>query len=117
MTENNLQEKAMELASRPYTLFVFLDETTDSGTVFVAMNPDLPGCIAQGDSAEEAESILSEVRTDYMAHRLVHALPIPEPGLAREQSGRLSDQAATARVIRPVDGETLRPQAQVVELA
>lgn len=105
MTEKDLQERVMEPANRRYALFVFLDETTDGGTVYVATNPDLPGCVAQGDTIEEAESILAEVRSDYFAHRLAHHLPpVPETAAVRGAGNVGPGRSTTFRIIEPDDG-------------
>jgi predicted RNase H-like HicB family nuclease len=46
---------------------------------FVALHPDLPGCIAQGATAEEAIFNLTEARQDWLEYRLTQNLAIPEP--------------------------------------
>lgn len=79
MANNNLQETARSLAARPYTLFAFLGKTTTGGTIYVATNPELPGCYAQGDTMQESEDILAEIREDYIAHLLAHNLTVPDP--------------------------------------
>lgn len=101
MTKDNQQDEAHVLASRPYALFVFLDETTDGDTIYVATNPELPGCIAQGDSIVEAEDILTEVRQDYIAHRLAHNLPVPEPQSAWTVGQQSVEQSFAYRIIEP----------------
>lgn len=50
----------------------------EDGTV-VAFHPDLMGCVAQGDSADEALSNLDEARVAWLEVRLAEHLPIPEP--------------------------------------
>lgn len=83
MPSDNVQETARALAARPYTLFVFLDKTTSGGTIYVATNLELPSCYAQGDTIQEAEEILAEVREDYIAHLLERGLAVPEPTTLR----------------------------------
>lgn len=83
MTKGNKLEEARALAMRPYRFFAFLDQTTDDETIYVATNPELPGCIAQGETMEEAEEILAEVRIDYIAHLLANDLSVPTPKLPR----------------------------------
>jgi predicted RNase H-like HicB family nuclease len=77
MTNN--KERAKELAIRPYTVIVFLDETTDGGTMYVALNPELDHCIAQGETTKEAQENLDQFRIDYIEHLLNNNLPVPEP--------------------------------------
>lgn len=79
MANNDLQETARTLAARPYTLFTFLDKTTTGDDIYVATNPDLPGCYAQGDTMQEAVDILVKIREDYIAHLLAHNLTVPDP--------------------------------------
>lgn len=50
----------------------------EDGTV-VAFHPDLMGCVAQGDTADEALSNLDEARTAWLEVRIAEHLPIPEP--------------------------------------
>jgi len=50
----------------------------EDGTV-VALHPDLMGCVAQGDTADEAVANLDEARLAWLEVRLAEHLPIPEP--------------------------------------
>lgn len=56
---------------------------------FIAEHPDLPGCIAQDDSAEEAVTELDIARELWLASRYEEGLPIPEP-LPLDQTGMIS---------------------------
>jgi antitoxin HicB len=47
--------------------------------IVVALHPDLTGCIAQGETADEALANLDEARVAWMEVRLAENLPIPEP--------------------------------------
>jgi predicted RNase H-like HicB family nuclease len=79
MTIDNLQASAEKLASRPYLTVVLRDVTTDSEVIYVAMNPELEGCIAQGDTPDEARQNLSETRIDFIRYMLEDEISIPEP--------------------------------------
>lgn len=46
---------------------------------FVASHPDLPGCMAQGWTREEAVRSLDEAREMYLRSLERDGLPIPEP--------------------------------------
>ncbi|HYU33268.1 MAG TPA: type II toxin-antitoxin system HicB family antitoxin [Thermoanaerobaculia bacterium] len=59
----------------------------DEGGVFVASHPDLPGCLAQGETANEAVANLDEARQAWIGHRFESGLPIPEP-VDDEYSGK-----------------------------
>jgi predicted RNase H-like HicB family nuclease len=63
------------------------EEVADGVTLYLAINPELEGCMAQGDSPEEAIANLDEVRTDYIEHLLDHKLPVPSPFTTVTTSG------------------------------
>lgn len=74
----------------PYELI----REAEGGTYF-AHHPDLPGCAAQGDSADEAVANLDAARRLWVETRLEDGLPIPEP-VEDEPSGRISLRMATS---------------------
>jgi predicted RNase H-like HicB family nuclease len=74
-----LWERAERLAARNYDVEVLQDETTDGQLIFMARNPELPGCKAQGATIEEALSNLSEARSDYIYSLLEDGLSVPDP--------------------------------------
>ena len=78
-TKDDLQALAQKLASRPYLTVVLRDETTDGDLIYVAMNPELEGCVAQGDTPEEARHNLDETRIDFIRYMLEDGVLIPEP--------------------------------------
>ncbi len=45
----------------------------------VAFHPDLPGCVAQGSTANEALENLDEARAAWIATALEDRLAVPEP--------------------------------------
>lgn len=59
----------------------------DEEGVFVASHPDLPGCLAQGETANEAVANLDEARQAWIGYRFESGLPIPEP-VDEEYSGK-----------------------------
>jgi predicted RNase H-like HicB family nuclease len=77
----NPRNRAKKLASRPYIVEVFLDETTDGNPVYMAKTPELEGCFGQGETIDEAVKSLSEAREDYIYSLLEDNLPIPSPSL------------------------------------
>ena len=101
---NNLRNQATELAKRHYRTIGFRDETTDGEPIYVAINPELEGCVAQGETMDEAYRNLAEVRLDCIQHLLEHGLSIPEPQFIHEQitSVFLDDDAEDE--ITPVSG-------------
>lgn len=85
---SDILKDALELARRPYTTIVFRDRTTDDDYLYVAVNPELEGCLAQGETAQEAQDNLNAFRIDYIQHLLEHHLPVPEP--KRIRTGRIT---------------------------
>ncbi|SRR3972149_7344083 len=76
-----LREKALELSKMGYTIELLRDKTTDGEYIYLAVNPELEGCLAQGETREDALANLEDVRVDYFEHLLEFNLPIPNPGL------------------------------------
>ena len=72
-------KKAETLAERSYQAHVFLDETTDGETVYVAIVPEMPGCIAHGDTVEEALEWLESAKVDHIWFLLEKELEVPQP--------------------------------------
>jgi len=51
----------------------------DAGTNFAAYVPDLPGCVATGETAEEVERLIREAIALHLEGLAEDGLPIPEP--------------------------------------
>lgn len=73
--------RAKQLASRPYPFQIFEDITAKDETRFIAINPDFDGCMAQGESINEALESLIEARIDLIEFLIERNLPIPEPSI------------------------------------
>ncbi|MBL1135889.1 MAG: type II toxin-antitoxin system HicB family antitoxin [Chloroflexi bacterium] len=58
--------------------------------MFLARNPELEGCMAQGETPEAAQSNLLEARIDYIYFLLEDGLPVPDP--TREVTSSLSTE-------------------------
>jgi predicted RNase H-like HicB family nuclease len=58
-----------------------------AGTNYSAYVPDLPGCIACGDTVEETEQLIKEAIELYIEALREDDLPIPEP---ITQTGRIA---------------------------
>ena len=112
MKTNSLRDVARELALRPYVTIVLLDETTDDEPMYVALNPELNGCMAQGDTVEEARRNLDETRVDFIQHMLENELAVPEPRLitakpipaSTQDLGSLFDRDILAHMVDTRDG-------------
>ena len=74
--------EAERLAAREYQVRVFADETTDGEPGYYAMTPEMPGCVSDGATVEEAKKNLESARVDFIYFLLEDGLTIPEPQLA-----------------------------------
>lgn len=74
---NEIEDRAKSLASQPYTVEVMKDKTTTGEDVFLARNPQLYGCMAQGATVEEAIVNLADARLDYIEDLLEDGDPVP----------------------------------------
>lgn len=70
-----------------YVTIVQLQQATDDTDCYVAYHPELPNCISQGATPQEAEENLVEATQLTIAHLVASHLPIPEP-MAPFQSSR-----------------------------
>jgi predicted RNase H-like HicB family nuclease len=77
--DEKLWRQAQDLASQNYLIVVSPEETTSGQFLYLAKNLELPGCMAQGNSKEEAISNLDEARIDYIYSLLKDNLEIPKP--------------------------------------
>ena len=76
---NELWETAEKLADRNYAVEIFEDTLSDGQTAYLASNPELNGCMAQGDSEAEARHELRLARINFIYFRLVDGKSIPSP--------------------------------------
>ena len=68
--------EAKILAER-YSYKVKRDITTEGYHCFIAHCPELPGCMAQGETMEEAIKNLEDAKVDYIESLLEDGLDIP----------------------------------------
>jgi predicted RNase H-like HicB family nuclease len=73
------RERAIELSKMGYKIDLLKDKTTEDEYIYLAVNPELEGCMAQGETPQDALANLEEVRVDYFEHLLEFNLPIPAP--------------------------------------
>ena len=74
-----IERAARYLANQPYTTVIGADKTTDGKDIFLARNPQLYGCMAQGFTEEEALDSLLDARVDYIASLLEDGELVPTP--------------------------------------
>jgi predicted RNase H-like HicB family nuclease len=75
---SKIEDRAKYLASQPYAVEVMKDKTTTGEDVFLAKNPQLYGCMAQGATIEEAIANLADARLDYIEDLLEDGDPVPD---------------------------------------
>ena len=73
------RKKAEELAQLAWTYYIFEDQLTTGGPVYVAQVAFLPGCMAQGVTRDEAISDLEVAKVSYIESMLDDGLPVPRP--------------------------------------
>lgn len=76
---NDLRILAETLANSDYTVRIAQDETTDGKQVWFLTVLELPGCMAQGATQDEALKNLREARIEYILSLLDDGLPVPTP--------------------------------------
>ncbi len=77
--KQSLRNQAEVLAAQKYTVEVAYDETTDGEPIFLLSHPELPGCMAQGLTIEQAQENLHEATIDYIQSLLEDKAIIPHP--------------------------------------
>jgi len=75
---SEIEDRAKYLASQPYAVEVMKDKTTTGEDVFLAKNPQLYGCMAQGATVEEAIANLADARLDYIEGLLEEGDTVPD---------------------------------------
>lgn len=79
MDTANLEQHARELAARPYSILISLENTVQDERVLLAAHPELPGCMSDGLTLAEALENLADARYEYILSLLEDGLPVPEP--------------------------------------
>lgn len=98
---DNLWERAEELANRPYDITIEEDTLSDGRKIFLARHPQLRGCVAQGETINEATSNLDDARVDYIYALLDMRLDVPaplssKPSVAYQQNTYIFDASGQA---------------------
>jgi len=103
MAKKTLRERAIELSRIGYTTELLRDKTTDGDQIYLALNPELEGCMAQGETPQDAITNLEEVRVDYFEHLLEFNLPIPnaKPAETRDTVGKNITQTKVYNITFP----------------
>jgi len=72
----------------PYTIGLVRDEDDEGNVGFVAEVEELPGCLSQGATPDEAIHNVFNAMEGWLSVALEDGRPIPEPRVARSYSGR-----------------------------
>ena len=80
MTMNRQILKKARKLSRKYSLARISEDKTENGKIiWFAEDLDLIGCMAQGDTEEEARSNLEDNRVDFVYFLLEDGMDVPPP--------------------------------------
>ena len=72
-------DRLTEHLTRAYPIEIVPDVDTEGGLVYVALHPDLPGCMSHGATPEEALEGLREARELYIRSVIADGLEVPPP--------------------------------------
>ena len=87
VTKGNIEEALKYYAQLPYSVIV--EQWDDGhGPYWVARVAELPHCMIDGDTPEDAVKEIQEVKMDWIRSNLKRGLKIPEPR-PREYSGQI----------------------------
>lgn len=93
-----------------------IDQLDDeSGGGFIAFCPDLPGCISDGETAEEALANLKDAMACWIEVQLERGIELPDSGWARDDNNEaLTKLAEECEALRK-DLETARDRIRQLE--
>lgn len=74
-----MDSRIADFLARDFTITMEGERTPSRQPVFAAWRDDLPGCIAQGNSEQEAVERLIDVIPAYLESLLQRGLALPEP--------------------------------------
>ena len=72
----------------PYTVEVIHDTSDAAEPVWFAKVKELPGCMTEADSFEEAGQLIQDALVSWLEVALARDIPIPEPMTESEFSGK-----------------------------
>src|SRR5690554_656998 len=90
-----MKTRAKDLAHYPEIKYPISVQEGPQGGYFVT-HPDLDGCMAEGETVEEAIENLADSRELWIQSRLEGGYPVPEPAEEEAHSGRISLRMAPA---------------------
>ncbi len=63
-----------------YLAVLTYEPWTEQTYTWMARHPDLPGCVSDGETPEEAVANLADARALYIEALRKRGIPVPEPG-------------------------------------
>ncbi len=87
IAEATIREQVGHYLSLPYRVELIPD--LEEGGYAVSI-PDLPGCISQGDTVEEAMEMIRDAQRGWLTVALEHGDPIPAPRAPNGYSGKFN---------------------------
>jgi predicted RNase H-like HicB family nuclease len=75
----------------PYAVEVVPESTTDGMLCYRASHPELPGCMAHGETPDEARENLDDARRLYIETLLAKRLQVPLPSTATRGARSFAD--------------------------
>jgi len=94
-----------ELMRRPYHVVLVRDETKDGQVGWVATVAELPGCLSQGDTPQEAAGHIQDAMETWFAGALEKGSSIPDPAESVYPTIPRHTAAATRPTARRGNGE------------
>ena len=101
-----MTDQARIYAALPYAVEVVPQVTTDGEMVYLARHPELAGCMAHGDTPEDAALALNDARALYVESMLEDGLTPPFPTSAALGVPAFS-AVWTSRVLQPAQGSVV----------
>src|SRR5438067_9007305 len=112
----NITEIEALYTNHPYRWEMTLGAYDEGEPCYVVRYPDLPGCMAQGDTPEEALQSLIELREPYIESMRRRGLPVPDPQKpANAPRSRAAPAIESGKLLVPRPGHFTRLQKDVGE--
>lgn len=97
-----------EYLALPYRIVLTPDADEDGRAGFVAEVAELPGCMSQGDTPDQAVARVRDAMAGWISVALEDGIEIPEPGEGDRYSGRFLlrlPRGLHATLVRAADAE------------
>lgn len=102
-------QEAKKLAARPYQLHFFPDESTVGETGYYVRVPEMPGCVSDGATVEEARNNIQDALVDFIYFLLEDGMEVPEPMPVGSRAVMYSHEPVPSAFL--VENDTVRATA------